>query len=53
MFYKHNGDKLAKAQRNHSRKVKGSNNRERERKHVARIHKKTAIKEQTTIGNWR
>ena len=42
MFYKHNGDKLAKAQRNHSRKVKGSNNRERERKHVARIHKKTA-----------
>ena len=42
MFYKHNADKLAKAQRVYSRKVKGSNNRERERKNVARIHKKTA-----------
>ena len=42
MFYKHNADKLAKAQRQHSRKVKGSNNRERSRKVVARIHKKTA-----------
>ena len=42
MFYKHNATKLAKAQRQHSRKVKGSNNRERGRKSVARIHKKTA-----------
>ena len=42
MFYKHNADKLAKAQRQCSRKVKGSNNRERDRKSVARIHKKTA-----------
>ena len=42
MFYKQNADKLAKAQRVYSRKVKGSNNRERERKNVARIHKKTA-----------
>ncbi len=41
MFYKHNAEKLAKAQREHSGKVKGSNNRERERKNVARIHKKT------------
>ncbi len=41
MFYKQNADKLAKAQKVHSRKVKGSNNRERERKKVARIHKKT------------
>ena len=42
MFYTQNADKLAKAQQEHSRKVKGSNNRERERKNVARIHKKTA-----------
>ena len=42
MFYKQNADKLAKAQKVYSRKVKGSNNRERERKNVARIHKKTA-----------
>ena len=41
MFYKQNAEKLAKAQREHSGKVKGSNNRERERKNVARIHKKT------------
>ena len=41
MFYKRNADELATAQREHSRKVKGSNNRERERKNVARIHKKT------------
>ena len=41
MFYTQNADKLAKAQKAHSRKVKGSNNRERERKNVARIHKKT------------
>ena len=43
MFYKQNADKLAKeTQKVYSRKVKGSNNRERERKNVARIHKKTA-----------
>ena len=42
MFYTQNADKLAKAQQEHSRKVKGSNNQERERKNVARIHKKTA-----------
>ena len=42
MFYKHNAKQLAEAQREHSRKVKGSNNRERSRKQVARIHKKTA-----------
>ena len=42
MFYKHNAKQLAKAQKAYSRKVKGSNNRERERKTVARIHKKTA-----------
>ena len=42
MFYKHNAKKLAKAQKTYSRKVKGSNNQERERKNVARIHKKTA-----------
>ena len=42
MFYRHNADTLAKAQQAHTRKVKGSNNRERERKNVARLHKKTA-----------
>ena len=42
MFYRQNADKLAKTQREHSRKVKGSNNRERSRKVVAHIHKKTA-----------
>ena len=42
MFYKQNGCDLAKAQKTHSRKVKGSNNRERSRKEIARIHKKTA-----------
>ena len=42
MFYKRNADKLAKAQRQHSRKVKGSHNRERSRKNVARLDKKTA-----------
>ena len=42
MFYTQNADKLATAQQAHSRKVKGSQNQERERKNVARIHKKTA-----------
>ena len=50
MFYKHNAEKLAKAEQIHSRKVKGSNNRERERKNVARIHKKTA--NQRTDHHW-
>ena len=51
MFYTQNADKLAKAQREHSRKVKGSNNRERSRKNVARIHKKTA--NQRTDHHWK
>ena len=42
MFYKQNAKQWAEAQREHSRKVKGSNNKERSRKQVARIHKKTA-----------
>ena len=42
MFYKLNAKQLAAAQKVYSRKVKGSNNQERERKNVARIHKKTA-----------
>ena len=42
MFYKQNAEKLATAQKAYSRKVKGSQNLERERKNVARIHKKTA-----------
>ena len=51
MFYKQNADKLATAQKAHSRKVKGSNNRERERKNVARIHKKT--ENQRTDHHWK
>ena len=51
MFYKHNAEKLAKAQQTYSRKVKGSNNRERERKNVARIHKKT--ENQRTDHHWK
>ena len=42
MFYEQNANDLAKAQKTHSRKVKGSKNRERSRKDIARIHKKTA-----------
>ena len=51
MFYKQNAKKLANAQREHSRKVKGSNNRERSRKQVARIEKKTA--NQRTDHHWK
>ena len=51
MFYTQNAGKLAKAQKAHSRKVKGSNNRERERKNVARIHKKT--ENQRTDHHWK
>ena len=43
--------KLAKAQRQLSRKVKGSQNRERARKQVARIHKKT--ENQRTDHHWK
>ena len=51
MFYKQNADKLAKAQKAHSRKVKGSNNSERDRKKIARIHKKT--ENQRTDHHWK
>ena len=51
MFYKHNAEKLAKAQKAHSRKVKGSKNRERERLKVDRIHKKT--ENQRTDHQWK
>ena len=51
MFYKQNAKQLAKAQREHSRKVKGSNNRERARKQGARIHKKT--ENQRTDHHWK
>ena len=51
MFYKQNAKQLAQAQREHSRKVKGSNNRERSRKQVARIHKKTT--NQRTDHHWK
>ena len=51
MFYKHNAKQLAEAQQAHSRKVKGSNNRERQRKNVARIDKKTT--NQRTDHHWK
>ena len=51
MFYKHNADKLATAQKVHSRKMKGSNNSARERKNIARMHKKTA--NQRTDHHWK
>ncbi len=51
MFYRQNADKLAAAQQAHSRKVKGSNNQERCRKQVFRIHKKTA--NQRTDHHWK
>lgn len=51
MFYKHNAEKLSTAQKAYSRKVKGSNNQERDRKSVARIHKKTA--NQRTDHHWK
>ena len=39
-FYKTSIEQLAVAQAKHARKVKGSNNRERSRKDVARVHRK-------------
>ena len=51
MFYKQTAEKLAEAQKTYSRKVKGSNNQERDRKNVARIHKKTA--NQRTDHHWK
>ena len=51
MFYKHNAKTLAEAQKVYSRKVKGSNNQERQRKTVARIHKKTV--NQRTDHHWK
>ena len=51
MFYKQNADKLAEAQKAHSRKVKGSNNRDRSRRDIARIHKKT--ENQRTDHHWK
>ena len=51
MFYKQNAKQLANAQKAYSRKVKGSKNQERERKTVARIHKKTA--NQRTDHHWK
>ena len=51
MFYKHNAKKLAAAQKVLSRKVKGSQNRERAKQQVARIHKKT--ENQRTDHHWK
>ena len=50
MFYKQNAAAVAAAQRRLSRKVKGSGNWERERKTVARLHKKTT--NQRTDHHW-
>ena len=51
MFYKQSAKALAQAQKAYSRKVKGSKNQERERKNVARIHKKTV--NQRTDHHWK
>ena len=51
MFYEQNAERLAHAQSAYSRKVKGSNNQARARKHVARIHKKTT--HQRTDHHWK
>ena len=51
MFYKQNAEQLATAQKAYARKVEGSNNQDRERKNVARIHKKTA--NQRTDHHWK
>ncbi len=51
MFYQQNAKDLVFAQRDLSRKVTGSNNQERAKKRVARIHKKT--KTQRTDHHWK
>ena len=51
MFYKQNAKKLRAAQKVLSHKVKGSKNRERARKQVARLHKKT--ENQRTDHHWK
>ena len=51
MFYTQNADKLAEAQQAYSSKLKGSNNQQRCRKEIARIHKKTA--NQRTDHHWK
>ncbi|MCG9133872.1 transposase, partial [Candidatus Poribacteria bacterium] len=50
-FYKTSMEDLCVAQRKHSRKVKGSHNRERSRKDVARVHRK--IKRQRADHHWK
>ena len=50
-FYKTSMHDLSIAQREHSRKAKGSNNRERSRKDVARVHRK--IKRQRENHHWK
>ena len=50
-FYKTSMDALSVAQRKHSRKAKGSHNRERSRKDVARVHRK--IKRQRDDHHWK
>lgn len=50
-FYKTSMADLSVAQRNHSRKTKGSNNRERSRLKVARVHRK--IKRQRDDHQWK
>ena len=51
MFYTQNAAKLAEAQQAYSSKLKGSNNQERCRKEIARIHKKAA--NQRTDHHWK
>ena len=50
-YYKASLKRLAMAQRHHSRKVKGSGNRERSRKAVARVHRN--VKRQRDDWHWK
>ncbi len=50
-FYKTSMAALTKAQRKHSRKVRGSHNRERSRKDAARVHRK--IRRQRDDHHWK
>ena len=45
-FFKHGINAVKRANRNHSRKVKGSNNRQRARRNLARKHRKIANQRQ-------
>lgn len=49
-FYKRSQEKLAKLQRQHSKKLKGSNNREKSRLRLAKQHKKVTNQRKDSIN---